>query len=218
MAQPSTATTGAITEATVRREAARRLPAQRRSRERVERMLAAAKDLIARKGSDAVRMSEVAAAAGVPIGSLYQFFPDKSALILALAERYNAMGRACIQAELEPVHDQASLAEAFARLTDEYHALFLSEPVMRDIWSGTQADQALRAIDLNDSRQTAALLAGALERVYPKADRAEVATRALVLMSCGEAALRLAISLPPAEGAAVVEAFKRMALRELMAF
>ncbi len=215
MVSPRAATT---TAGVTKGEATRRLPTQQRSRERVERMLAVATELIARKGSDAVRMSEVADAAGVPIGSLYQFFPDKSALILALAERYNALGRACIQAELEPVHDQASLADAFARLVDEYHALFLSEPVMRDIWSGTQADQKLRTIDLEDSRQTAALLTAALERVYPEADRDAIATRALVVMSCGEAALRLAISLPTAEGVAVVQVYKQMALRELMSF
>lgn len=181
-------------------------------------MLAAATRLIARKGSDAVRMSEVAEAAGVPIGSLYQFFPDKSALILALAERYNALGRACIETALEPVRDRADLAGAFAQLLDAYYALFLSEPVMRDIWSGAQADHGLRAVDLDDTRQTAQLLAAALTRVYPEADPTDVGTRALLVMSCGEAALRLAVGLPRDEGAAIVAAYKRMALRELIAF
>ena len=74
-----------------------RLPTQQRSRERVERMLAAASALIAEGGSDAMRMSEVAERAGVPIGSLYQFFPDKGAIVRTLAERYNALGRACIE-------------------------------------------------------------------------------------------------------------------------
>ncbi|TKB29290.1 MAG: helix-turn-helix transcriptional regulator, partial [Mesorhizobium sp.] len=50
----------------------RRAPTQQRSRERVERMLAAAAALIAEQGSDAMRMGEVAERAGVSIGSLYQ--------------------------------------------------------------------------------------------------------------------------------------------------
>src|SRR6187200_3383987 len=73
-----------------------RMPTQQRSRERVERMLAAATALIAEQGSDALRMSEVAERAGVSIGSLYQFFPDKSAIVGTLVERYNEAGRRCI--------------------------------------------------------------------------------------------------------------------------
>src|SRR5262245_1644489 len=59
----------------------RKMPVQKRSRERVERMLAVATELIAEKGSDALRMGEVAERSGVSIGSLYQFFPDKTALL-----------------------------------------------------------------------------------------------------------------------------------------
>src|SRR6516164_9697436 len=118
-----------------------RMPSQRRSRERVERILNCATTLIAEKGSDAMRMSEVAELAGVSIGSLYQYFPDKGAIIRMLAERYNAEGRDCITAELANVRDMAGLREAFDRLIDIYYARFLAEPVMRDIWSGTQADK-----------------------------------------------------------------------------
>jgi AcrR family transcriptional regulator len=192
-----------------------RLPTQQRSRERVERMLAAAAALIAEGGSDAMRMSEVAERAGVPIGSLYQFFPDKGAIVRTLAERYNALGRACIEEGLANVADLDGLRDAFGRLIDIYYALFLAEPVMRDIWSGTQADKALRDIDLDDSRQTGAMLATVLERLSPDADRAAIATRAFLIMNLGEATMRLAISVERKEGDALVAAFKQMALREL---
>ena len=192
-----------------------RLPTQQRSRERVERMLAAAAALIAEGGSDAMRMSEVAERAGVPIGSLYQFFPDKGAIVRTLAERYNALGRACIEEGLANVADLDGLRDAFGRLIDIYYALFLAEPVMRDIWSGTQADKALRDIDLDDSRQTGAMLAAVLDRLSPDADRAAIATRAFLIMNLGEATMRLAISVERKEGDALVAAFKQMALREL---
>jgi AcrR family transcriptional regulator len=146
----------------------RRAPSQRRSRERVERILAAATELIAEKGSEAMRMGEVAEKAGVSIGSLYQYFPDKAAIIRTLAERYNAHGRACIKAELETVRDMAGLHIAFGQLIDTYYGMFLAEPVMRDIWSGTQADKGLRDIDLADSRANGAVLADALARLRPE--------------------------------------------------
>jgi AcrR family transcriptional regulator len=207
---------GISVEAPTARPAAR-VPMQQRSRERVERMLAAASELIEKGGSDAMRMSEVAERAGVPIGSLYQFFPDKGAIIRTLAERYNALGRECIEKELAPVRTLDELGDAFARLVDIYYALFLAEPVMRDIWSGTQADKALQEIDLADSRATGRLLAAALERVRPEANRDSIATKALLIMNLGVATMRLAIAVGREEGAALVEAYKAMALRELAA-
>ncbi|MFE0755181.1 TetR/AcrR family transcriptional regulator [Inquilinus sp. NPDC058860] len=193
----------------------RRAPSQRRSRERVERILAAATELIAAQGSDALRMAEVAAKAGISIGSLYQYFPDKAAIIRTLAERINAEGRACIEEGLRDVRDAAGLRDAFGRLVDTYYGLFLAEPVMRDIWSGLQADKGLREIDLEDSRINGRVLAEVLARIDPGADRAEQFTRAFLVMQLGEATMRLAISVRRDEGDALVETYKRMALREL---
>ena len=195
--------------------ALRREPNQHRSRERVERILAAAAALIAEKGSDAMRMGEVAAKAGVSVGSLYQYFPDKAAIILRLAERYNAEGRACIQAALAGPRSMKELRAAFMGLVDTYYALFLAGPVMRDIWSGTQADKALREIELADSRANGAILAEALARLRPAADRAALATSAFLIMQLGEATMRLAISVERAEGDALVAAYKRLVDREL---
>ena len=197
--------------------ALRREPNQHRSRERVERILAAAAALIAEKGSDAMRMGEVAAKAGVSIGSLYQYFPDKAAIILRLAERYNAAGRACIAAALATPRSMKELRAAFMGLIDTYYALFLAEPVMRDIWSGTQADKALREIELADSRANGAILADALARLRPAADRAGLATSAFLIMQLGEATMRLAISVERAEGDGLVGAYKRLVDRELAA-
>lgn len=196
-------------------EALRRMPTQRRSRERVERMLAAATELIAEKGSDALRMGEVAERAGVSIGSLYQFFPDKAAVIRTLAERYNAAGRDCIRDGLSGVTDAAGLRTAFAALVDVYYGIFLAEPVMRDIWSGTQADPALRDIDRTDSRINGAVLAEVMARVNPGADRAAIDASAFLVMQLGEATMRLAISVEPEEGRLLVETYKRMAIGEI---
>ncbi|HEY9346892.1 MAG TPA: TetR/AcrR family transcriptional regulator [Inquilinus sp.] len=193
----------------------RRAPSQRRSRERVERILAVATELIAAQGSDLLRMAEVAAKAGISIGSLYQYFPDKAAIIRTLAERINAEGRACIEDGLRGVRDAAGLRDAFGRLVDTYYGLFLAEPVMRDIWSGLQADKGLREIDLEDSRINGRVLAEVLARIDPGADRAGQFTRAFLVMQLGEATMRLAISVGRAEGDALVEGYKRMALREL---
>ncbi|MBS2963998.1 TetR family transcriptional regulator [Actinocrinis puniceicyclus] len=65
----------------------RRRPVQRRSLERFERMLDACARLLDEVGYDELTTSEVARRAGVPIGTLYQFFDGKQALTRALARR-----------------------------------------------------------------------------------------------------------------------------------
>src|SRR3954454_9336072 len=66
---------------------ARRRPMQRRSAERVGRLLDACAEVLDEVGYDALTTREVARRAGVPIGTLYQFFADRQALCRALAER-----------------------------------------------------------------------------------------------------------------------------------
>ncbi|MBG0832373.1 TetR/AcrR family transcriptional regulator [Planomonospora sp. ID67723] len=65
----------------------RRRPAQRRSVERVERMLDECAKLLDELGYEALTTKEVARRAEVPIGTFYQFFPDKHGLVRALALR-----------------------------------------------------------------------------------------------------------------------------------
>ena len=195
----------------------RRAPAQQRSRERLDRILAVASELIAERGSDQLKMSEVAERAGISIGSLYQYFPEKSAVIRSLAERYSAENRRCISEALAGVGTLEELRAAYEGLLDQYYALCLAEPVMRDIWSGMQADKQLMALELAESRICGALLGAAMQRVDPAADPEKLAASAFLIWQLGEATMRLAISLKRSEGDALVETFKRMTWREIAA-
>ncbi len=194
----------------------RRAPTQKRSRERVDAILAQATEMIAETGSDALRMSELAQRTGISIGSLYQYFPDKSAIVRALAERCNEESRACIAEGLAAVDTMDDLAGAFGALIDTYYAIFLAEPVIRDIWSAVQADGALRAMEVEESRRNGALLAQRLKALRPATDAERIDDTALLVMHLGEATMRLAVSVARAEGDGLVEAYKRMAIRELM--
>ncbi|EJL20442.1 transcriptional regulator [Caulobacter sp. AP07] len=202
-------------EAAIAATVARRAPAQQRSRERLERILAVASDLIARKGSDQMKMSEIADLAGISIGSLYQYFPDKSAIIRTLAERFNGESRKCIEAALADVRGLDGLLAAYSGLVDQYYQIFLAEPVMRDIWSGMQVDRQLAEIELAESRAAGALLAAAMMRIRPDSDPERTASTAFLIWHLGEATMRLAVSYDAVEGAALVDDFKRMTVREL---
>lgn len=201
--------------AQVPREARQRDLSQQRSRDRLETILATAARLIAAKGSDAVKMSEIAAEAEISIGSLYQYFPDKPAILLALAEAVNAASRECIVRGLAGVSSVETFLAAFSALVDEFYAMALKDPVLRDIWSGTQADPRLRDLQLAESRACADLLATVMAPLSPGTERATRDAALFLIWELGEAAVRLAVSVPRREGDRLVAIYKRMALREL---
>lgn len=66
----------------------RRKPQQARSQARVEQILDVAEKLFQDVGYEAATTRAIAAHAEVSVGSLYQFFPDKEAILKALAVRY----------------------------------------------------------------------------------------------------------------------------------
>jgi len=66
----------------------RREPQQRRARQTVEAVLDAVIKILKREGFEAVTTNRIAEVAGVSIGSVYQYFPDKRAIFAALHERH----------------------------------------------------------------------------------------------------------------------------------
>jgi AcrR family transcriptional regulator len=67
---------------------ARRVPVQGRSERRVAAFLAQAEAVIAEMGYEAATMTEIASRAKASIGSLYQYFPNKEAITVALFRRF----------------------------------------------------------------------------------------------------------------------------------
>jgi AcrR family transcriptional regulator len=66
----------------------RREPKQQRSRRTVDDVLEAVQLVVKRHGARAITTNRIAEAAGVSIGSLYQYFPDKRAIFTALHDQH----------------------------------------------------------------------------------------------------------------------------------
>jgi AcrR family transcriptional regulator len=66
----------------------RRIPQQDRGERRVAEVLEAAAAVIADVGYEAATMTEMAERAGASIGALYQYFPNKEAIVRALRQQY----------------------------------------------------------------------------------------------------------------------------------
>ena len=73
---------------TTKRTLTRREPQQQRSRQTVDYVLEAVQLVVKRHGTQAITTNRIAEAAGVSVGSLYQYFPDKRAIFTALHDRH----------------------------------------------------------------------------------------------------------------------------------
>lgn len=68
----------------------RRNPSQQRSQERVSLILTSTAEILRSGGIGAVTTNSIAALAGIPVSSIYQYFPNKVAILSALFEAYLA--------------------------------------------------------------------------------------------------------------------------------
>ena len=125
----------------------RRVPQQARSRALIERVLDAAEGLLASEGVEALTTTRIAAEADVAVGSLYQYFPDKGAIVDALAARYldefeRLMERLVVQAIARRRPD-----ELVDRLIEGFADRYRREPGYRALWFGRHLSAELREAD-----------------------------------------------------------------------
>ncbi len=84
----------------------RKEPKQQRSKETVDVILAATARVLVKEGFDRASTNRIAEAAGVSIGSLYQYFPSKEALVAALIERHMEGMTANLAAQMAEVSSE----------------------------------------------------------------------------------------------------------------
>jgi len=93
----------------------RKNASQERSRLTVDALLEATARILVREGFDKASTNRIAEVAGVSVGSLYQYFPSKEALVAALIDRHNRQVMQAIQGELAEAL-KLSMEEAVRRL------------------------------------------------------------------------------------------------------
>lgn len=142
----------------------RKRPVQARSKARVEAILDAARDIISEIGSDGMKMSVLAQRAGVPIGTVYQFFPNKSAVIYTLVTDIMQQMHMALQAQMEGIQSLDDASGRIDQMVRGYYQFLKDEPVMRDILGSTQGDKKLQALDQEDSRTNGTMM---FERMKP---------------------------------------------------
>jgi AcrR family transcriptional regulator len=122
----------------------KRRPVQARSAARVEALLDAAAELLREQEPDTITVRDLSAAAGVPTGTLYQFFDDKEAVLQALAVRFLAAMPEVLDAALAAGENWSGTV---GKVVDAYAAMVREHPAIRRLWLSGTLDAATRRIE-----------------------------------------------------------------------
>jgi len=168
----------------------RRVPVQARSRERVERILDAAAQLLADKGYDAVKTNSIAQRAGVSIGSIYQFFPNRFAIFNALAARYREKIANSLSKTLGSKAPDRPWEESLEDAFDSLAEMWRNDWAFHSVWQAiqntaelTEAREKYREMLINED------LVFFFRRVLPEESDARLRTMARVMLEAGNVLL-----------------------------
>jgi AcrR family transcriptional regulator len=160
--------------------AARKRPSQARSRETVAAILEAAARVFEAHGYAAGTTNRIAARAGVSIGSLYEYFPNKDAIVVALAERELQCERAEIARLLEAVRGEP-LAIVLRRFVEGVVGFHVRRPGLhRMLFDEAAHPPEAHACVLRYEESLAHALAAILERRRPALADPDVSAHLIV--------------------------------------
>lgn len=192
-------------------------PVQARSRARVAALLDAALALALELGHLDLKMTHVAERASVPIGSLYQFFPTREALI----ERLFAREMSAIDQQLRSGLKRAkTLEDIAAGLRAALHRQFKTvqnRPGLALIWTLAAGHPAIRAADLENTRLNADALAERLADLCDASDTAPFKDAALIICHTWGSVISLSLNENEQTARRLLESYAHMIEAQLRA-
>lgn len=197
---------------------AHRTAVQKRSRSKMENVLAAAIDLLVEGGPEAVTTTTVAARAGVSVGWLYNFFDGREALLEEILV-------SCLQdldRRLEQVQFELSgpgWREKAGAGVDAHIEFFNETPAFRAIWFSTEfTGRMIRANRMHDN-ELAAYLARSITDVRPDAPKVPLDVVTQIFVGMLDKGFDLAYRESPDQGnEALLKEMKRSSIDYLAAY
>ena len=182
-------------------------PATGRARKTVDRILDATALLLDEVGFDAITTNLIAQRADVNVASLYKYFPNKYAVLTALAERMRDEQVAMLAERLQPGRDWRT---QLAGLLDSFLDLFVSRPGFAELSLVLSSSAPLREIDEASLAAEAQVIADRLTSFGVKAGRADRQAIGRVVVEAARGVLPLARRTSPAGRKRLMRELQRM--------
>ena len=200
-------------------ELLRRVPQQDRGQRRVDRILDAAAEVIAEVGVDGASTNAIAARAQTSVGSLYQFFPNKDAIVHALAARYVAEFERLKDRVMAPEVADLPLDRMMRGIVEPIAAYCEANPAYRHVFAAT--NDFARGYSPEEARLHEAVVGrveGLIARRCPWVDAARRRATARVQVETVHAVLFFAQGRPAEERPALCDELVRMLVCALEPF
>jgi len=193
----------------------RRRPSQERSHVKFDHLLRVSRELLIEVGFESFTCEEVAHRAGLPIGTLYQFFANKYVIVCEL-DRVDAVA---VRQEIEALAEQLPTLDwlkLLNQLLEHLVVLWRTDPSRRAVWHAVQSTPATRATAAVTEREVAADVARVLAPLTPGTPRDRRRIIAEVLVHVTYSMLNFSIRDGQAHEEAVIE-LKRLLAAYLLA-
>ena len=196
----------------------RRRPKQERSRERIDAILSTTMRLIGEKGIDAVTMKEVGALAGGPIATVYHYFPNKSAILAMLYERFSEVSRARLAVIVADIGGLNDVIAAADRLLDDYYERVAGDPAIQDLQNAIQADKALQNLDIAETRRQARMFCDHVETFLAPERHEEFGRMVFLIFQLAGGVVRMALTQDETESRHTIEDYRSIIHTQLGLF
>lgn len=190
-----------------------REPKQLRSIQRADDILAAAQEIIIEKGYAKLTITEIAERANVTPGSMYQYFKNKSEIILMLAKRNGMelyeMFRDVYRDRPTSVEDHA---QRFLMVLDKQFLIHYRNPAIRDVWMGAATDKEMRNLFEEEDARALAFHVELAAPFFPEEVHEEMTRTLLVVLHLGISATMAALDYEYDDALKVLDTTKRMVM------
>lgn len=171
----------------------RRKPQQDRSIQRLKTILDTAAQMIAKNGLSVLTMTSLAREAGIPIGSLYQYYPEKAAIVRALFDRLAGDVQQKTASAFENVRSIEQATLTVNGMIDWYYQQYRNDPIYISIWLGTETDHELLRLNIDHSRKVALIFLDCVRNFLPAAAHHDYEARCFLISHLIGSSIRLAV-------------------------
>lgn len=193
----------------------RRLPQQARSRQRVNQILDAAAQVFEEVGYDAASTELISTRAETSIGSLYRFFPDKSAILYALAERYAQQMQELAAAKMNASMVRQPLAQVLSDIIDAFDSFYTSQPSRRMVMLQSRVSAEIQMVNRQADREIVKQIEAFFALRQPKMPTEQLQLAALVSVEIAGTLQLLSLAQDDKRRQQLVDETKQVLIRYL---